>query len=87
MREKILELLRQRPFQPFLVRLSNNVVHLVRHPEQVLVTPSYLEIGVPIDGAPGPEVSTTVFVSLIHIAEVDVVAPATPAASDGASSR
>lgn len=55
MREKILELLKQRPFRPFRIYLSNGVVHMVRHPEQALVTSAYVIVGIPVNESPGPE--------------------------------
>jgi len=71
MREKILELLQHRPFQPIRISLSNGTVHVVRHPEQALIGPGYMIVGVPISGAPGPVVSNTAFVSLIHFVQVE----------------
>ena len=76
MREKILELLAARPFQPFRIHLSNGLVHMVRHPEQALITSSYLILGVPVNDAPGQAVGDTVFLSLIHVVQVQPLAPA-----------
>jgi hypothetical protein len=81
MRDRILELLRQRPFQAFRLHLSNGIVHVVRHPEQAILGPSYIVIGITVGDAPGPEVVDTAFVSLIHVVEVDLLATA-PTASN-----
>jgi hypothetical protein len=78
MRQRILELLRARPFQSFRIHLSNGTVHVVRHPDQLLVAPTYLLLGVTANGAPGPEISDSAFVSLIHGVRVEVLSPATP---------
>lgn len=82
MREKILELLRVRPFVPFRVQLSNGTAHVVKHPEQALVTPGYVIIGVNKSDAPGPDVSDTSFVSLIHIVEATPLTLPTPASAN-----
>ena len=42
--EAIRELLKNQPFQPFEVRLTNGDVHLVKHPECVVITKSRLVI-------------------------------------------
>ena len=78
MRDRILELLRQRPFQPFRIHLSNGIVHVVRHPEQAFLGPSYIVIGIPAGDAPGPEVADTAFVSMVHVVEVDLLVSAAP---------
>jgi hypothetical protein len=70
MRDRILEHLRHRSFQPFRIHRSNGTVHIVRHPEQVMVTGTYLVIGISAQDAPGPEVTDTAFVSLLHVVEV-----------------
>lgn len=58
------ELLRRRPFEPFLVRLSNGESHPVRHPELALVTKSKLVIA-------EPETDRVVICALLHIASVE----------------
>ena len=71
MREKILELVKATPFSPFRIYLSNGVVHTVRHPEQVLITSGYVVVGIPHHDQSGPDVADTVFVSLLHIVQVE----------------
>lgn len=71
MREKILDLLKAEPFQPFRIYLSNGTVHTVRHPEQVMISPSYVIIGIPINDQPGPDISDSAFVSMLHIVQVE----------------
>jgi hypothetical protein len=84
MRKKLLDLLRMQPFKPIRLRSTNDTTHVIRHPDQVLVTPSYVEIGVPVNDAPGPEVASTVFVSIIHIVQVDAIDAPTPSNTNGA---
>jgi hypothetical protein len=70
-RQRILESIKQRPFQPFRIVLSNGHVHDIRHPEMVWVTPYYVLGGMPDptwDG-PGAFVDSTMS-AMIHIAEV-----------------
>jgi hypothetical protein len=82
MRERILELLRERPFRPFRIHLTNGTVHVVRHPEQAMVGPGYLILGIPAHEASGPEVSDTAFVSLLHVVEVTPLPVSTPSSSN-----
>ncbi len=83
MRETILRLLQERPFQPFRIHLSNGIVHVVRHPEQLMIGPSYLLRGIPANEAPGPEIIDSAFVSLVHVVQVEPFAPASPASNNG----
>jgi hypothetical protein len=71
MREKILELVKATPFCPFRLYLSNGTVHTIRHPEQVLITTSYMVVGIPHHDQSGPDVADTAFVSLLHIVQVE----------------
>lgn len=71
MREKLLELLQYRPFQPFRVYLTNGNVHTVRHPEQALLTAAFVLIGIPENDQPGPAVSDTIFVALPHVVKLE----------------
>jgi len=58
--ETIREWLNRRPFEPFVVRLSNGEAHEVRHPENVVLLKSRIIIGY-------PETDRAVHVSLIHV--------------------
>ncbi len=70
-RDDVLRMLRQQPFQPFRLRLSNGIVHEVSHPEMVLATPSSVIVGMPAQDAPLPAVSDYVIVSLLHVAQLE----------------
>jgi hypothetical protein len=82
MRDQILQPLQQRPFQPIRLHLSNGVVHVVRHPEQVMVSPTFIYIGVPATDAPGPAISEGFIVSLPHVVLLEPLVPATPTGSN-----
>jgi hypothetical protein len=73
-REQILERLRQQPFQPFRLILSNGHTHDIRHPEMAWVSPYYILVGIPDPTQEGPgAISETVMVSMIHIVEVEPI--------------
>jgi hypothetical protein len=69
--DDIVRALRQRPFQPFRLRLSEGIVHEVRHPEMVMVTPSSLIIGTPASNVLFPAVEGYVIVSLLHVVQLE----------------
>lgn len=61
--ETIREWLSRRPFEPFLIALSNGETYQVRHPENVIILKSRLIIGY-------PETDSVVHVGLIHVNSV-----------------
>jgi hypothetical protein len=64
--ETILELLHQKPFEPFEIRLSNGEIHQIRHPENVAVAKTRLAIAY-------PEADRIVLCSLVHINSLEAV--------------
>ena len=76
--EDILKLLRDQPFRPFRVYLSNGDVHEVRHPELVWVSRSLMMIALPAAGLPSPAIDDYVTIALIHINKVDYLTPLSP---------
>ena len=64
--ETIREWLSRRPFEPFVVKLSNGEAHEVRHPENVILMKSRLVIGY-------PETDHAVHVSLIHVNSIQAL--------------
>lgn len=70
-RDDILRLLRQRPFQPFRIRLTDGIIHEIRHPEMVMATPISLVIGTPVPNVPFPAVGDYVIVSLLHVVQLE----------------
>lgn len=68
--EEILKLLRAQPFVPFIIRLSNNSVYTITHPEMILPTPTRLLVGIPAASIPHGGFSDYAIVSMLHIAEL-----------------
>jgi hypothetical protein len=63
-------LLRQRPFQPFRVVVSDGRTYDVRYPEMNLLARGFIKIGIPEPG-PNPLCDHTEFVWLSQIARVE----------------
>ena len=80
--EDIEKKIREKPFKPFRMYLSDGAVYEVRHPELVLLGRRSLVLGLVSD--PGQTLyERTVDVDLLHIVRMDhLEVPATP---DGAS--
>jgi len=74
----IVKLLRDQPFRPFRVHLSNGDIHEVRHPELVLVGHSTMIIALPAAALPAPAMDDYVTVALMHINKVDYLTPLSP---------
>ena len=64
--ETIREWLNRRPFEPFVLRLSNGEAYEVRHPENVAVGKARLAIVY-------PESDRFVHVSLIHVNSIEAL--------------
>jgi len=81
MREKLLELLQARPFRAFRVELTSGTVHVIRHPDQAMLSGDLAFIGVPRPDAPyaGPDYADVAMVSTHHITKLEVLQPASSA--------
>ena len=64
--EAIRELLKNQPFQPFEVRLTNGDVHLVKHPECVAISKSRVVI---VD----PDADRIAICALLHVASLSLL--------------
>ena len=64
--ETIREWLNRRPFEPFVLRLSNGEDYEVRHPENIAVGKTRLAIVY-------PETDRFVHVSLIHVNSIEAL--------------
>lgn len=64
--ETIREWLNRRPFEPFVIRLSNGETHEVRHPENVVLLKSRIIVG-------DPETDRAVHCSLVHVNSVETL--------------
>ncbi len=75
MRQKILELLQTRPFQPFWMELSSGAIHVIRHPDQVMVYQNLLFVGVPRPDVPvaGPDYADVAIISLLHVTKLEML--------------
>jgi hypothetical protein len=71
--EYFLQLLSARPFEPFVVHLSNGAAHPVRYPICAALTRARLVIT-------DPDADRIVACSLLHVASVEVLQAADPAA-------
>jgi hypothetical protein len=69
-REELSRLLRQRPFQPFRVVLTDGRTFDVRYPEMNLLARLFIKIGIPEPG-PSPICDHTEFVPLSQIVRVE----------------
>jgi hypothetical protein len=81
MRDKLLELLRARPFKPFRVELASGTVHVIRHPDQAMLSGDLAFIGVPRNDAPGsgPDYADVAIVTLAQVTQVETLHPASSA--------
>jgi hypothetical protein len=76
-------LLRNRPFRPFRIHLSNGLTFDVRHPEMALLGRSLVWIHVPESQGPPAVAEQRWFIVLIHIVYGEFIEPPAPPA-DGA---
>jgi len=71
--EDVRQFVRQQPFQPFRVTLTDGRAYEVRHPELVAVGRSSLFIGFPRPDDPEPVYDHYVVVSLLHVMQLQPV--------------
>jgi hypothetical protein len=65
--------LRERPFKPFSIRLTDGTKHEVRHPEGALVTNSNVVVGIkPSEDHPS-DYRDYALVTLLHVVQIDPV--------------
>ncbi|HEV3257041.1 MAG TPA: hypothetical protein VG013_09195 [Gemmataceae bacterium] len=82
--DDIHDVLRQRPFQPFRLHLSNGRTYDVRHPELVAVGRTTMFIGKPAPDLPAPTYDGYDIVALLQINDIELMPPAAPTGADGA---
>jgi hypothetical protein len=68
--EDIRKLLLERPFRPFRLRTTNNLVYEIRHPELVGVSRSVLHLAIPAGQSIAGE--REVVLALLHIVQYEV---------------
>ncbi len=79
-RDELLRLLRAQPFRLFRLRLSNDAVYEIRHPDMAIVTPSAVYVGVPAPGSAASTADDIVVGSLLHVLTMEYLTPANPPA-------
>jgi hypothetical protein len=70
-REDMLALLKQRPFQPFRVVLTDGRQYDITHPRMNLLAESYIKIGIPAPDLAPPIVDHTEYVRLDEISHTE----------------
>jgi hypothetical protein len=71
--EDILQRLRQQPFEPFRIHLSDGTVYEIRHPDVVLVGRRSLTLGLASTGEPRLPYDRFETVSLLHVTRLEPV--------------
>jgi len=79
--DDIIAMLREKPFRPFLIYVSDGSVYEIRHAELVKVDRSKAWIFFPRVNKPHAVVERYVSVSLLHITRLEPVPPPAEAAS------
>jgi hypothetical protein len=73
-RDDILRRLREHPFRPFHIRLSNGSVHFIQHPELVMVGGASVVLGLPRSEYSGPgDIDDYAVISLARVVQIDPV--------------
>jgi hypothetical protein len=80
-REELQRLLRQRPFQPFRIHLTDGRTYDIRFPEINLLGQTYLEVGIPVPNDPDPVYDYTVTVLLSWMTHVELLPVSSPTVS------
>lgn len=83
--EDIYRVLRQQPFRPFRLHLSNGRTYDVRHPDLVLVGQTTMIVGVPVPNMSYPIYDDYAVVTLLHINDLELL-PSPPPTTNGPGS-
>lgn len=68
--DDIFQALRQKPFEPFRIQISDGTVYDVRHAELVMVGVSAIIVGIPAVGKVNPVYQRAVTISMGHIVKL-----------------
>ena len=71
--EDVRQFLRQQPFRPFRVTLTDGRTYDIRHPELVALGRSSLIIGFPHPDDPLPVYDNYIVVSLLHVMQMQPI--------------
>jgi hypothetical protein len=81
-RTDLLRRIRQRPFSPFRLIISEGAAYDIRHPEQLMVARDSAVIGLP-GNQEQDFYETTVLVDLLHIVRLEPLPAGKPASGNG----
>jgi hypothetical protein len=73
LRKQLLELVGQRPVQPFRIHLTDGRAFEVRFPNMTLVMNTFVHVGIPEAGVPDPFVDHSVDVELTAIRGIEML--------------
>ncbi len=71
--QDMLEMLRQRPFQPFRIHVTDGTVYEIRHPEMMVVGRTRALVFFPPEGMALPAIDRYEAVALLHITRLEPV--------------
>ncbi len=74
----LLRVLRRQPFESFRICLVDGTVYEVRHPDQVVVNRSTIDVAGTIADLPRPLAERNVIVALLHISRLEPIESVTP---------
>jgi hypothetical protein len=83
--EDLHHLLREQPFRPFRIYLSNGRTYAIRYPELVMVARTVAVIGKPSPDLPAPAIDDYAVVTLLHINNVEPLPSPVPPSTNGPS--
>ena len=69
----LLRVLRRQPFEPFRLCLVDGTTYEVRHPDQVVVNRSTIDVAGTIANLPRPLAEHNVIVALLHISRLEPI--------------
>ncbi len=75
MRDEIRRLLRQEPFRPFRIFVSDGAEYEIRNPQSTAVDQSTVSIVYPVLSAADSAIERIVRIALIHVARVEQIIP------------
>lgn len=83
MRNELIRMLQQHPFRAIVLRLSNGIIHEIRHPEMAIATPASIVVGRPASDAPAPAADDFIIVSLLHVVQIENEGQGSAAGANG----
>ena len=77
----LLRVLRRQPFEPFRICLVDGTAYEVRHPDQVVVNRSTIDVAGTIANLPRPLAERNVIVALLHVSRLEPIEALPPPAA------